>query len=128
MLRSIRLGTVPSLQLAALNNPPLMKGQTSSGVAAVQELLCDLGHDFIISVINGKFDGIFGDETKRNVEAFQRQSALKADGIAGAMTLKRLDDTIIANNILELHNLLVDTAFDFRDQIVPLHFRRRATA
>jgi peptidoglycan hydrolase-like protein with peptidoglycan-binding domain len=85
MLLSVRLGKIRALQLAASNNPPLMAGQTGDGVAAVQDLLRDLGYDFPVSFRKGKADGIFGSETKRNVEAFQRDNALKPDGIS-AMT------------------------------------------
>src|SRR5688500_4615105 len=99
MLLSARLGKIPALQLAASNNPPLLVGHTGAGVAAIQELLRDLGYGFPVSFSKGKADGIFGSETKRNVEAFQRSIGLKPDGIVGRMTLAALDELIIKNNI-----------------------------
>ena len=104
MLTSRRLGKIESLQLAAENRPCLMEGATGDGVAALQALLCDLGYDFPLSFKGKQFDGIFGDETKGNVEAFQRKSGLKVDGIVGGMTLGKLDALIAANNILEDHS------------------------
>src|SRR5689334_13545607 len=103
MLRSARLGKIHALQLAASNNPPLMVGQSGAGVAALQDLLRDLGYDFPISFRKGKADGVFGAETKHNVEAFQRAAGLKPDGVVGRMTLAKLDALIIENNILEEH-------------------------
>jgi murein L,D-transpeptidase YcbB/YkuD len=103
MLNSRRLGKIPALQMAASNNPPLMVGQTNDGVAAIQNLLRDLGFDFPVSFRNGKADGVFGSETKSSVEAFQRNSSLKPDGIAGRMTLTKLDGLIAQNDILEEH-------------------------
>jgi peptidoglycan hydrolase-like protein with peptidoglycan-binding domain len=103
MLNSRRLGKIPALQMAASNNPPLMVGQTNDGVAAIQNLLRDLGFDFPVSFRNGKADGVFGSETKSNVEAFQRNSSLKPDGIVGRMTLTKLEGLIAQNDILEEH-------------------------
>jgi peptidoglycan hydrolase-like protein with peptidoglycan-binding domain len=123
MLRSLRLGKVPALQLAASNNPPLMVGQTSDGVAAIQDLLRDLGFDFPISFRKGKADGIFGSETKGNVEAFQKNNALKPDGIAGRMTLAKLDDLIVNNNVLEEHTEAEVALRDLKDRSLPLNQR-----
>jgi peptidoglycan hydrolase-like protein with peptidoglycan-binding domain len=104
MLLSFRLGRFPTLQAAATNNPPLMEGQTNDGIGAVQDLLRDLGYVFAVSFKEHKPDGIFGTETKANVEAFQRKSGLKPDGIAGRLTLEKLDELIIKNEALEEHS------------------------
>src|SRR4051794_40624189 len=103
MLLSVRLGKIHALQLAAANNPPLGVGQTGDGVAAIQSLLRDLGYDFPISFPRGKADGVFGSETKRNVEAYQKDAGLAPDGVVGRMTLAKLDELIVKNNILEEH-------------------------
>jgi murein L,D-transpeptidase YcbB/YkuD len=124
MLMSWRLGRHPVLQQAALNGQPLMKGQSNVGVAAVQELLSDLGYRFDVSFRNRKFDGIFGDETKRNVEVFQRKFALKADGIVGTKTLGVLDRLILENNILEEHTELEARGMDLGDRALPVSRRR----
>ncbi len=104
MLFSYRLGRHPTLQAAATNNPPLEAGQTNDGIAAVQDLLRDLGYDFGVSFKDHKPDGIFGAETKRNVEAFQRDNGLEPDGIAGRMTLEKLDELIVKYEALEEHS------------------------
>jgi peptidoglycan hydrolase-like protein with peptidoglycan-binding domain len=125
MLRSIRLGRIRALQLAASNNPPLMVGQTNDGVATVQLLLRDLGYDFPVSFRKGKADGVFGSETKRSVEAFQKKSALKADGIVGRMTLEKLDDLIVKNNILEEHTEIDAAMRDMRNRSAPTRQKTR---
>lgn len=125
MLQSVRLGKIHMLQLAASNNPPLMVGQTGDGVAAIQELLRDLGYDFPISFPEGKADGIFGSETKRNVEAFQKKAALKPDGIVGRMTLAKLDELIVNNNILEDHTEAEYAHRDLKNRSLPMNRRTR---
>lgn len=127
MLLSKRLRNHNDLQSAARNAPPLMEGRTGMGVAVVQGLLADLGFKFDISFHNGKFDGIFGNETKRNVESFQRRSALKVDGIVGTMTLGKFDSLILDNNVLEEHNSIEADALEFRNSILPIHLRTRFT-
>jgi peptidoglycan hydrolase-like protein with peptidoglycan-binding domain len=125
MLLSVRLGKIKALQQAASNNPPLMTGQRGEGVAAVQELLRDLGYDFPLSFRNGKADGIFGSETKRNVEAFQKASGLKPDGIAGRMTLGKLDELIVKNNVLEHHTEAEIAFHDMKNRHLPMNARTR---
>lgn len=125
MLLSVRLGKIHALQLAASNNPPLMVGQTGAGVAAIQDLLRDLGYDFPISFQNGKADGVFGSETKRNVEAFQRDAGLKPDGIVGRMTLAKLDKLIVENNILEEHTEAEVAHHDMKNRSFPMNLRTR---
>jgi peptidoglycan hydrolase-like protein with peptidoglycan-binding domain len=123
MLFSLRLGKIPSLQSAALNRPPLKHGDTGVAVAALQELLRDLGYDFPRSFRKGNADGIFGDETTRNVEAFQRNASLKADGVVGTVTLRKLDDLIIENNIIEEHTIQEITMRGMQNRYLPLSRR-----
>lgn len=126
MLLSVRLGKIRALQQAASNNPPLMAGQTGDGVAAVQGLLLDLGFDFPVSFKKGKADGIFGSETKRNVEAFQKDNALKPDGIVGRLTLQKLDELVVKNNVLEEHTEAEAALHDTRDRARPLNRKTRS--
>jgi len=123
MLRSRRLGKIHALQLAGSNNPPLMVGHTGNGVAAIQELLRDLGYDFPVSFRGRKADGIYGAETKRNVEAFQREAGLKPDGIVGRMTLAKLDELIILNDILEEHTEAEVANRDMKNRCLPMNRR-----
>jgi peptidoglycan hydrolase-like protein with peptidoglycan-binding domain len=123
MLLSRRLSKIPALQLAASNNPPLMSGQTGAGVAAIQDLLRDLGYDFPVSFHRGKADGIFGAETKRNVEAYQKDVGLKPDGIVGRMTLAKLDELIVKNDILEEHTPAQVAHRDVKNRCLPMNLR-----
>lgn len=84
------------LEKAADNNPPLCQGETSNGVALVQAALITLKYMLPISTTkkHGAPDGIFGEETKSAVMAFQTDQKLKADGIAGQKTIARLDSLL----------------------------------
>ena len=63
----------------------------------IQHLLTYLGYS------PGECDGIYGDNTKAAIKAFQRQEGLTEDGIAGTATQARLKDAVFqgkfANNI-----------------------------
>ena len=76
-----RFQSVPRMQTAVQNSPPLMKPENSPAVAALQQTLVDLGFAMPISMAKGKPDGIYGDETFRVVRQFQSQNGLKPDGI-----------------------------------------------
>ncbi|MDH3233763.1 MAG: peptidoglycan-binding protein [Alphaproteobacteria bacterium] len=54
---------------------------------AVAELIRDLS---VLGYYNGKVDDIFGPGTESAVLAFQREHGLKADGIAGKITLRAI--------------------------------------
>ncbi|MBR6571818.1 MAG: peptidoglycan-binding protein [Clostridia bacterium] len=62
-------------------------GTISDAVADMQNRLIALGY------LNGKADGNFGTKTSLALIAFQRANGLTADGIAGAKTLKKLNDS-----------------------------------
>lgn len=62
-------------------------GSTGSEVTQVQQKLQELGY------YSGNADGIFGSQTKNAVIAFQKDSGLDADGIAGKNTLAALGVT-----------------------------------
>ncbi len=62
----------------------LRKGSRGSEVTKLQEALKELG------LYTGKADGVYGRATEQAVKAFQRKNGLKADGVAGPKTLKKL--------------------------------------
>lgn len=59
-------------------------GSQGEEVRQIQKKLTELGYD------PGKADGIYGQQTKNAVIAFQKAKGLSADGIAGPKTLKAL--------------------------------------
>jgi len=63
-------------------------GSTGSEVKAIQERLKERG------LYHGSIDGIYGSQTEQAVKRFQKQQGLTADGIAGPLTLKKLDISI----------------------------------
>lgn len=65
----------------------LYKGATGEAVKAMQNRLIALGY------LTGKADGKFGNQTSLALIAFQRANGLKADGIMGAATTKKLNQT-----------------------------------
>lgn len=80
------------LQKAFDNSPLLKKNETSEGVKTLQRALRRLNYPLPISFRKGNADGIFGDETKAQVQQFQRDNDLNDDGIVGRETLRVLDD------------------------------------
>jgi hypothetical protein len=67
-------------------------GAKGPGVAAVQQGLIDLGFPMPLSTRRfGAPDGIFGKETTRCVQTFQRQQSLIPDGSVGKNTMAKLD-------------------------------------
>ena len=61
-----------------------VKTISSATVKAVQQALAKDG------LYKGKVDGMIGPVTNNAVKAFQKKNGLKADGIIGPMTLKKL--------------------------------------
>ena len=62
----------------------VVKTVSSATVKAVQQALAKDG------LFKGKVDGMIGPVTTNAVKAFQKKNGLKADGIIGPMTLKKL--------------------------------------
>jgi len=62
----------------------LMQGSSGSEVRTMQQKLKNWGY------YNGAVDGIFGPQTRKAVEYFQRKNGLVADGIVGKKTLAAL--------------------------------------
>ncbi|MPY86861.1 MAG: hypothetical protein GEU99_02970 [Luteitalea sp.] len=94
MLRSKRFSGKPRPEAAARNSPPFDNGETSEGVATLQGAFIDLGFPMPVSTAKGRGepDGIFGSETRATIKRFQQQNGLVSDGIAGANTMRRLDE------------------------------------
>ena len=78
----------------------LKKGDSGAEVRALQTRLIALGY------LTGGADGDYGVATYNAVAAFQRKNGLTADGVAGAMTLNRLNS---ANAISASGTLLLGT-------------------
>lgn len=70
------------------NKGILTVGSRGTKVSDLQRNLTKLGYD------TKGTDGIFGDNTKNAVVAFQRDHGLSQDGIAGQSTLNAIDDAI----------------------------------
>ena len=64
----------------AAATPTLKRGDETTGVAKLQQLLIDKGY------LTGEADGAFGGATKRAVKSMQRAAGLDVDGIAGPAT------------------------------------------
>jgi murein L,D-transpeptidase YcbB/YkuD len=94
MLVSRRLGAHLELQKASAGGAAIGRGARGKHVAALQDLLVDLGHAMPRSMKPGGFDGIFGEETDKKVRAFQKAAGLKQDGLVGPRTLAALDGII----------------------------------
>lgn len=112
MLRSRRLGSNPFVANASENSPAFRFGDKNDGVAILQDLLVDLGFPMPITTGNGQIfaDGIYGAETTATVKKFQLREGLAADGVAGRMTLQRLDEIVLTTPHLETKDPFVEQA------------------
>jgi peptidoglycan hydrolase-like protein with peptidoglycan-binding domain len=97
-LNCARFSGEPEIVKASNNAPPLRQGAHGDGVVVLQLALLDLGFAMPISTHSGTSlpDGVFGAETLRAVMAFQRANGLEVDGIVGAHTMARLDQSLAA--------------------------------
>ena len=71
----------------APKNDTLKVGSRGTDVKALQNKLIELGY------LSGKADGVYGSKTAAAVKAFQKDSKLSADGVAGEKTLSKLQGT-----------------------------------
>ncbi|MBQ8080344.1 MAG: peptidoglycan-binding protein [Clostridia bacterium] len=82
---------VPTARPTATPRPAtyttLYVGDRGTNVRNLQTRLIELGY------LKGTADGVYGQNTKSAVEAFQRKNGLKVDGIAGKQTQQALFDT-----------------------------------
>lgn len=126
MIFSRRFSQNQQLQHAAANSPPLQVGSTGKGVAELQDALCDLGFALTKTFATGRADGIYGSETEKAVSAFQQRHGLKADGIAGTLTIEKLDGIIVTSRGLDAPCPIKTSASDSADRSRPLHKRMKA--
>lgn len=108
MLVSRRLGTHLELQRASSGGTLIVRGASGRHVAALQDLLADLGHAMPRSTKSGGFDGLFGEETEKKVKEFQRRASLEQDGRVGPKTLAALDGLIARRPDLDLPSPIQD--------------------
>ncbi|WP_206781643.1 peptidoglycan-binding domain-containing protein [Priestia endophytica] len=97
-LSQLQAGRRPPSGGAVAPSQPLPKnylerGDSGTLVKGVQGKLQALG----FSVGSGGIDGDYGEGTEQAVKAFQRKYGLTADGIAGALTLAKLDEVYKAS-------------------------------
>jgi hypothetical protein len=69
----------------------LKTGAKGTEVKELQNKLIQLGY------LTGKADGVYGAKTAEAVAAFQKESKLTADGVAGEKTLNKLNSTNTTN-------------------------------
>jgi peptidoglycan hydrolase-like protein with peptidoglycan-binding domain len=70
---------------APADRPVLQPGDRGPSVTTLQELLAAAGYD------PGPVDGLFGEQTRTAVEAFQRANGLIPDGVVATGTWDGLD-------------------------------------
>ncbi len=80
---------------ADIGDDTLKKGMTHADVAALQEKLSVLGY-----FEGEEYTTYFGDKTYAALKAFQKESGLKQDGIAGKNTFSALNAAIMQKEIL----------------------------
>ena len=80
--------TPAPVRLFGGNYALISEGAAADRIKSLQAGLSQLGH------YTGKLDGVLGQGTKEAVRQFQTAQSLKADGIAGRATLKKLDDLV----------------------------------
>lgn len=91
-LKSPRFVNNARLQRAADNSPAMHASENGEAVRLVQQALIDLGFPMPISTRRyGSPDGIYGDETVKQIRAFQAKQTLSPDGATGRQTLTKMD-------------------------------------
>ncbi len=97
-LTSMRFGSNARLLAASENSPSIKLGEKGDAVAILQMALLDLGFQMPRTTASGTKlpDGVFGQETLAALKAFQAQSGLVTDGVAGRQSLTALESVIVA--------------------------------
>ncbi|MBI4002122.1 MAG: peptidoglycan-binding protein [Nitrospira defluvii] len=93
-LASPRFKPSNTLNKVATNRTTLQQGAVGRAVHLVQMALLDLGYTMPNSTSNANYspDGIYGEETKRVIKQFQKNSGtLVDDGVVGQKTILELD-------------------------------------
>lgn len=94
-LSSARFAGDLRLDLVSRNDPAMRKGESGEPVRLVQQTLVDVGFPLPKSTAkHGTVDGIFGQETKDQVAAFQVRFHLTDDGVVGKNTITKMDEII----------------------------------
>jgi len=109
-LISARLRSNPRFQVAAADrNKPIGKNELDkTAVALLQSCLMELGFTLSRSLKpNGLPDGKFGAETDEALKSFQRKFSLTPDGMAGPLTLGRMDALYVARSAADAAKLNV---------------------
>lgn len=92
-LRSLAFRNSARIESASKSRPPIARGEKGEGVALMQGALIQLGFKMPGSTRRlGAPDGIFGNQTEEVVRRFQAANTFKVDGIAGRVTIGRLDE------------------------------------
>jgi len=123
-MRTRRLGRDPQLLKVESKKELLFAGTKGTGVAALQDLLADLGEKLPKSVTRKGADGIFGPETEAAVKSFQKRNGLTADGRIGPLSLDALERAVEANPLLETSSLERELALQVFDSVAPASQRR----
>lgn len=90
ILQSALFSDVEELQKIVAVHGALRQGARGAGVKALQQGLVELGYD-----VPGGADGSFGKGTADALKKFQAEAGLGADGVAGAGTLKTMDQKLV---------------------------------
>ena len=93
VLTSPRFKWSTRLQKAETNNPAIRRGARGNAIRILQQSMIDLGIDPMTSSVKkyGSPDGIFGSDTRKAIEKYQRSKSLTADGVVGQKTMRALD-------------------------------------
>ncbi len=84
-----RYGT-PACSGTTSGYPTLRRGSRSTYVMILQDALSTLGYQ-----TGTRIDGIFGSMTESAVIAYQRRTGLKADGVCGCNTWKKISTSVL---------------------------------
>ncbi len=123
-MRTQRLGNDPQLKKVESKAELLKNGSKGTGVAAIQDLLADLGASMPKTMKRSGADGIFGPETDAAVKSFQKKSGLSPDGLVGPKTLEALELAIEADPTLETPSKEGEAAVNLFDSVAPASQKR----
>jgi Putative peptidoglycan binding domain len=87
--------TTAPLRIQLPDSGPLAFGDRGDEVETLQTALAALDHE------PGEVDGVFGDSTQAAVIAFQQANDLKADGIVGPETVRKLNAALAEQGVTE---------------------------
>lgn len=102
-LQSLLFASDSRLEAASRNAPPIRYGERGNAILRLQLALLAAGEELPASTkkMSAVPDGIFGPETARGVQGFQRAAGLVVDGVPGQNTLARLDESMLRHPVSE---------------------------